>query len=117
MILKCPTKEQVPDELLPAFIRGYCDGDGYVRWEEIRHKEIVILGTLDFLDGIVKRMHWEDIAHIRPDNSGKIFRLEIWRMNYVYEILKLLYKDVELCLTRKQNVYYKAQKYMESHSQ
>lgn len=31
LILKCPTEEQVPDNLLLPFIRGYCDGDGYVR--------------------------------------------------------------------------------------
>lgn len=113
LILKCPTKEQVPDKLLPAFIRGYCDGDGYVRWEEIRHKEIVLLGTQNFLEGLIQRMHWEDIAHVRPDGKSKNFRLEIWKMDSVYNTLSLLYKDKELCLKRKQEIFYKAQKYME----
>lgn len=117
LILKCPTKEQVSDELLPAFIRGYCDGDGYVRWEEIRHKEIVLVGTQDFLEGIVNRMQWNDIAHIYPERNTKVFRLTIWKMNEVYKVLSLLYKDQELCLKRKQQVYFKAQEYMERHSQ
>lgn len=117
LILKCPTKEQVPDKLLSAFVRGYCDGDGYVRWEEVRHKEIVLLGTENFLTGIQKRMNWENCSHIRPDGKCKNFRLEIWKMNYVYEILSLLYKDVDLCLKRKQQIFYKAQEYMERHSQ
>lgn len=113
LILKCPTKEQVPDNLLLPFIRGYCDGDGYVRWEEIRHKEIVLLGTQDFLEGIIKRMKWQNIAHVRPDGKSKNFRLEIWRMNDVYNVLSLLYKDAKLCLKRKQMVYFRAQEYME----
>lgn len=113
LILKCPTKEQVPDNLLPAFIRGYCDGDGYIRWEQIRHKEIILLGTQDFLEGIIERMKWQNIAHVRPDGTCKNFRLEIWKMKAVYEILSLLYKDKDLCLKRKQKVYYKAQEYME----
>lgn len=113
LILKCPTKEQVPDKLLPAFIRGYCDGDGYVRWEEIRHKEIVLLGTQEFLEGIIQRMNWQNIAHVRPDGKSKNFRLEIWRINDVYKVLSLLYKNQELCLKRKQAIFYKAQKYME----
>lgn len=117
LILKCPTQEQVPDKFLPAFIRGYCDGDGYVRWEEIRHKEIVLLGTEDFLTGIQQRMKWEKFSCIRPDGKSKNFRLEIWRMNDVYKILSLLYKDVDLCLKRKQAIFYKAQDYMERHSQ
>lgn len=113
LILKCPTEEQVPQEFLPAFIRGYCDGDGYVRWEEIRHKEIVLLGTQEFLEGIIKRMNWENIAHVRPDGSCKNFRLEIWRMEAVYQVLELLYKDQDLCLKRKQQVYYNAKEYMD----
>lgn len=116
LILKCPIKEQVADELLPAFIRGYCDGDGHVRWEEIRHKEIVLVGTQEFLEGIVKRMKWQNIAHICPDRRCKIFRLEIWKMNEVYDILSLLYKDKDLCLKRKQKIYFKAKEYMERHS-
>lgn len=114
LTLKCPTKDQVPDNLFPAFIRGYCDGDGYVRWEEIRHKEIVLLGTQDFLEGIIKRMHWEEFAHVRPDGKSKNFRLEIQKMEFVYNVLSLLYKDKDLCLKRKQAVFHKAQEYMES---
>lgn len=117
LILKCPTEEQVPDKFLPAFIRGYCDGDGYVRWEEIRHKEIVLLGTEEFLEGIQKRMGWQEFSNIRPDGKCKNFRLEIWRMKNVYEVLSLLYKDKELCLKRKQKIFYKAQEYMERYSQ
>lgn len=117
LILKCPTEEQVPTHLLPDFIRGYCDGDGYVRWEQVRHKKIVLLGTLEFLEGIIKRMNWEKIAYVRPDGKSQNFRLEIWRMNDVYDILSLLYENKALCLKRKQEVYFKAKKYMEQLSQ
>ena len=58
-------------------------------------------------------MKWQNIAHVRPDGKSKNFRLEIWRMNDVYNVLSLLYKDAKLCLKRKQMVYFKAQEYME----
>lgn len=70
------------------------------------------MGTEDFLEGIVSRMKWQDFAHVRPDGKSKNFRLEIWRMNDVYNVLSLLYKNVDLCLKRKQAVYFKAQQYM-----
>jgi hypothetical protein len=38
-------------------------------------------------------MNWEEIAHVHPDGTCKNFRLEIWKMKAVYEILTLLYKD------------------------
>ena len=62
-------------------------------------------------------MNWEKIAHVRPDGKSQNFRLEIWRMNDVYDILSLLYKNKALCLKRKQEVYFKAKKYMEQLSQ
>lgn len=112
LILTCPTKEQVPDHLFPAFVRGYCDGDGYVRWEEIRHKEFILLGTEEFLTVLAKRMGW-NTAYIHPDGTCKNFKLEIWKMNEVYDILSLLYEGQELCLKRKQEVFLKAKTYMD----
>lgn len=114
LILTCPTEEQVPQKFLISFIRGYCDGDGYVRWNngESRHKEFCLLGTEQFLNGIVKRMKWENFAYIYKDNTSRIFKLSVYQKKHVYEILEQLY-DTDLCLLRKKEIYLRAKEEMQ----
>lgn len=114
LVLKCPNEEQVPQKIFTAFVRGYCDGDGYVRWNsgEDRHKEVCLLGTEDFLKGVSKRMKWEQFATIYKDKNSNIFKLSIYQKDKVYNILKQLY-DTDLCLLRKKEIFLKAKEEMQ----
>jgi len=50
LILTFPTEEQVPQEFIYDFIRGYIDGDGYIQYDYIKHRyRIIIAGTKAFL--------------------------------------------------------------------
>lgn len=113
LILTCPTEEQVPQKLFSHFVRGYCDGDGYLRWEQIRHKEIIIAGTEKFLTGIAERMNWNNV-YIKQDPRGQVFTLTIWRINEVYQAMKQIYEDAHVYMVRKHAIFLKAQKYMNS---
>ena len=52
LILKFPIKKQVPKKLIFHFIRGYFDGDGYIR-DSKSAIEITLLGTKEFLRSIL----------------------------------------------------------------
>lgn len=112
LILKCPTEEQVPQDLFHHFMRGYSDGDGYLRWncaDEKRRATYVIIGTEDFLQGVVKRMNWEGLCIVRPDNNSRNFRLEAYQINNVYKIMQDIYKDSTIYMPRKHKAYLEAQ--------
>lgn len=50
LILKFPTEEQVPKDLIPHFIRGYFDGDGCVYNDsDLKKMSVSFVGTEDFL--------------------------------------------------------------------
>ena len=55
LILKFPTKEQVPQDLIKHFIRGFFDGDGCISISEMNGKPhifTVITGVSDMLQSI-----------------------------------------------------------------
>lgn len=55
LTLTFPNKDQVPDDLIPHFIRGYFDGDGNVYRGDDKNisPKIGFVGTKEFLDGIL----------------------------------------------------------------
>ena len=103
LALNFPTKEQVPDEYLYDFIRGYVDGDGHIRYD--KRYEIVILGTKNFLQGLLSRIDKNWHYSLSQDKNSSIWKLDIWRKEDVFEFLVLLYKDSSCHLDRKYNVY------------
>lgn len=106
LILTFPSKEQVPDDFLYDFIRGYTDGDGYIQYEKKKSRyRIVILGTNDFLTGLLKRTNWFEGSKIYKNNQEKIYRLELSKKELVKERLSLLYKDSSQHLERKYKIY------------
>lgn len=102
LILTFPTFEQVPEHLIRHFIRGYFDGDGYIRNPLDSNANISVLGTVDFLEGflntcginqkIVKDKRNENVSFF--DVSGNTAR----------DFLDYIYKDCTIYLDRK---YYK----------
>ena len=70
LALNFPTKEQVPDEYLYDFIRGYVDGDGHIRYD--KRYEIVILGTKNFLQGLLSRIDKNWHYSLSQDKNSSI---------------------------------------------
>jgi hypothetical protein len=112
LILKFPSKEQVPEYLIHHFIRGYFDGDGHISKDKKLinpYYHINITSSEDFIQslrckliengivpaGIYKRYKDKEIsAHTMmiKSKSVKVF-------------LDYLYKDATIFLTRKHKVY------------
>lgn len=106
LILKFPTKEQVPDEFLFHFIRGYVDGDGTIGKQYKQYKtlhmypRLGICGNEQFLEGLLDRTGWKrnKIIHDSRSHACGIG----WGSR---EYLDLLYKDATIYLDRKYELY------------
>lgn len=100
LILKFPTEEQVPKELIRHFIRGYFDGDGW--FTNTPHCfETGLISTKEFIVECLK---------ILPDglkkdscfkSAGKATRYSFYSFSDVYHFLNYLYKDCTIYLDRK----------------
>lgn len=109
LILEFPTEEQVPQDFLYDFMRGYFDGDGYGRYDLDKHKyDIVILGTENFLKGAAARLGILDMVKIQPTNT-KVFSLTLYGKENVYNFLKNLYDNDKTALSRKKQIFLQAQ--------
>lgn len=104
-ILKFPTIEQVSNNFIYDFVRGYIDGDGYIQFdfEQSRYR-IVILGTYDFLNGLVKRLNIQEHSSIYERKAAHIYALEIGHKDFVYDFLNRLYENSTVYLKRKYNI-------------
>lgn len=106
LILKFPTEEQVPDNLIKHFIRGYFDGDGWFT-NTPECFQVGIIGTEDFIKGFLAKI--EDI-----NKSNKIFTVhrDDGAKRYVFgayqdvlTFLNWIYKDANIYLNRKYEHY------------
>lgn len=107
LTLTFPTKEQVPDHLLSHFVRGYIDGDGSIMWSTNgRWGRISIIGTQEFLEGMIERMSWS-LKSIRgcnrPDDT--IRAIEYGGREEVTKMLNDLYSNATVYLERKYQKY------------
>lgn len=106
LTLTFPTKEQVPDELLFHFIRGFVDGDGtigkmYKQYKTLHmYPRLGICSNEQFLEGLLDRTGWKrnKIIHDSRSNACGIS----WGNR---EYLDLLYKDANIYLDRKYELY------------
>ena len=105
LILKFPTKKQVPDDLLRHFVRGYTDGDGCLCVTKGKmHYEL--LGTKDFLEGLQKRVGlFQGTIHYNKKGQ-EIRRIVLAAQEQVKQICDWLYKDSNIYLDRKYSKYY-----------
>ena len=107
LILTCPTEQQVPQNLIQHFARGYIDGDGHLAIDKRKGYIgcIEILGTKDFLLGLANRMNWNEITIDCPKNK-QIYRLRVrgGREKVNYE-LDRLYENSFCFLRRKKEIY------------
>ncbi len=102
LILTFPTYDTVPIYLMKHFIRGYVDGDGSIGIRKNgKAFRLSILGTKEFLTGLLKHTEWKPLKIQNPSN---IYVIE-WGADYVKEYLDYLYEDSTVYLDRKYNVY------------
>lgn len=107
LILKFPTKEQVPEIYLKDFLRGYTDGDGCIyHSHDFKKLTYSMLGTRDFLDSVSQ--YFIDIGITSKSyiyTHGNIFNYQVGCFQYCIEILNHLYKDSTIFLDRKYQKY------------
>lgn len=99
--LVAPNSEQVPDEFVFDFLRGYTDGDGSIRYGE--RTNYTIIGTQNFLQQITKRAKINHYGKITKD--GSVYRFDIYKKEIVKKILEKLYKGATVYLNRKYKIY------------
>lgn len=110
-ILKFPTREQVPVNLIWHFIRGYFDGDGslthsHVQKNGMRNYCIKITGTYDMIQNI-QRIFQTNVKEEQryPKRNIDNYSITIGGNKQVFRILKSLYHEATIYLERKHNRY------------
>jgi uncharacterized protein (DUF433 family) len=104
--------EWLRDDLYPDFIRGYVDGDGCIS-KDIHHTGVYIVGTESFCESLGKI--FEDVLEITnyhinvpgraKENNTNTRTIQINGISDVQKFLDWLYKDAELYLQRKYDIY------------
>lgn len=103
--LTFPTNNQIPQDLVRHFIRGYFDGDGSVS----KHTSpfISFTGTYEMLCGVKREL--QKIVHtqanIYPYKNKDIFDYKVGGTNQMKKIYDYFYKDATIFLGRKKNKF------------
>lgn len=101
LVLKFPTKNQVPNHLIHHFLRGMLDGDGHIT----SYGGSSLISSIPFiekLEAILKGMKI-DFKVIYVAKANKI--LSITKKQYSIKFLDWLYKEATIYLERKYNQY------------
>lgn len=114
LTLKFPTEEQVPNNLIRHFIRGYFDGDGsislnYSKTTDLYSGGCAIMGTLEFLVRLKEKLIENGIYanyKIRTTLS-KAMSIDIYTSRNKSQFIHFLYKDCNIYLDRKYDKYKK----------
>lgn len=109
-ILKFPTNDQVPEELIHHFVRGYFDGDGSV--SKGKNPKIDIISTPEFLIPL-QNMLFEKLSINKTKLNTKghyaenvnITTLQIGGMLQCIRFKEWLYKDATIFMERKKKVF------------
>lgn len=107
--LKLVFPNWLTDDLIPHFLRGYIDGDGHLS-NNPKDARMSIIGTLDFCES-VKKIIKEKLnincsiyfCHGKIDKPTRT--LQIAGRNQMSNFLDYIYKDANLYLCRKYDVY------------
>lgn len=105
LVLKFPSREQVSSTFISHFVRGYIDGDGSLMINT-KHTggRINVLGTKDFLQGMIESMKWKPNS-IRKVSNENIYTVEWGAIQDVVNYLNQLYEKATIYLDRKYNKY------------
>lgn len=104
LILTFPTLEQVPQDYVRHFIRGYFDGDGSIsayRRKETHKKQYTVsfVGTQSFIQGLYKHLK---LGSIFPDKrKNNSWYLNINGNHQIEQFYHYLYDDATRYMERK----------------
>ena len=112
LVLKFPTKDIVPSELIHHFIRGYIDGDGCYYFGtnlyngknhsyKSHYISIDVAGTEDFLLGMIMslKLHQNKLHTLHDYND--IPKKVSYSGKYAIDIINTIFKDANIYLDRK----------------
>ena len=106
LILRFPTEDQVPKNLIRHFIRGYFDGDGWFT-NTPECFQVGIIGTEDFIKGFLNSIEIENknnkIFDVHRKDGAK--RYVFGAYQDVLNFLNWIYKDSNVYLNRKYEHY------------
>jgi intein-encoded DNA endonuclease-like protein len=107
LILKFPTKEIVPDDLINHFMRGYFDGDGSFSKSKSSIYQFKLCGTMEFLSSCFELLGFPKVKLYkrRKCSTRNNFQGDIGGRLQVKKIGDFLYRDSSICLDRKYQRY------------
>lgn len=101
--------ENIPDELIHHFMRGYFDGDGtvYDVKSEKNGIKMGLISTKEFCDSFLDKLPYDGKAKTRKEYRSKknVWYFTIGGYNMVKKIYEFLYKDATIFLDRKKKVF------------
>lgn len=106
LILKFPTEEQVPYNLIHHFIRGYFDGDGCISLSGT--PTFSILSTKNVVSNINNIFNKEigiGLKNLELHPNGINMQYRISGQKQIIKVFKYLYKDANFFLKRKFNKF------------
>jgi hypothetical protein len=96
---------QVSDDLLPAYLRGWLDGDGHIRWEATSQQtRCGVTGNYDALlwyQGTLQRLGFDGNINVRQAPGKCWGRLHIYGKNNLQTLIDLLHVRDSVHLPRK----------------
>lgn len=106
-LLKFPTKEQVPEELVCHFIRGYFDGDGSITDSKRPSGFIDICGIYPFLDGIRNYLGLNKNMYIYRDKrkESECWSIKLASKFTVDLFYNKIYKNSTISMNRKREKF------------
>lgn len=112
LILKFPTFDKVPENLIHHFIRGIFDGDGSVGFVPSTPdmKQIArfsIAGSYDICSKIRKIFNSEKFGIGKIHSNKNIFEIKCGGPHKIKPIINFLYRDATIFLQRKRDIFNK----------
>lgn len=102
LILKFP--KSIKEEFIPAFIRGYFDGDGCLCYTE-KTLEVSVISTYEFLDTICDIVNIDKNRIYDLNKNKKTGRIVLSSKKDIENFLDYIYKDAHIYLDRKYEKY------------
>jgi hypothetical protein len=122
LVLDFPNEDEIPEQYLSHFIRGYFDGDGCLssthRGKTNTPSDIIFIltftGTYQFLSSLKKFLPLSrNIEVIQSSGNGKSFEIRIGGQQQIKRVLEYMYDGATVFLNRKKDKYDDFQKYLE----
>lgn len=107
-ILQFPTEEQVPENLIHHFIRGYFDGDGSCGiYGEKDKLQFSICGSVFFIDSLSKYLNKKFNYKFSCYNTGNIKVVASSHSQKVIEFRDFIYENSSISMKRKRDIFFR----------